>query len=42
MAGVDILVVGRAVSKDVGDTVDEFPGQVNRDEIERGRVMTEF
>nr|WP_320160255.1 bifunctional 5,6,7,8-tetrahydromethanopterin hydro-lyase/3-hexulose-6-phosphate synthase [uncultured Methanoregula sp.] len=43
-AGADILVVGRAItaSKDIGHAADEFLDQLNRDEIDQFRVMTDF
>jgi len=43
-AGADILVVGRAItaSKDVGHAADEFLEQLNREEIDQFRVMTDF
>jgi bifunctional enzyme Fae/Hps len=43
-SGADILVVGRAItaSKDIGHAADEFLDQLNRDEIDQFRVMTDF
>jgi bifunctional enzyme Fae/Hps len=43
-AGADILVVGRAItaSKDIEHAADEFLDQLNRDEIDQFRVMTDF
>src|SRR5512136_1851972 len=43
-AGADILVVGRAItaSKDIQHAADEFLDQLNRDEIDQFRVMTDF
>jgi bifunctional enzyme Fae/Hps len=43
-AGADILVVGRAItaSKDVNHAADEFLEQLNREEIDQFRVMTDF
>jgi len=43
-SGADILVVGRAItaSKDIGHAADEFLEQLNRDEIDQFRVMTDF
>ena len=43
-AGADILVVGRAItaSKDIGHAAEEFLDQLNRDEIDQFRVMTDF
>jgi bifunctional enzyme Fae/Hps len=43
-AGADILVVGRAItaSKDVGHAADEFIEQLNREEIDQFRIMTDF
>jgi len=43
-AGADILVVGRAItaSKDIGHAADEFLDQLNREEIDQFRVMTDF
>ncbi len=43
-AGADILVVGRAItaSKDVGHAADEFLEQLNREEIDQFRIMTDF
>jgi bifunctional enzyme Fae/Hps len=43
-AGADLLVVGRAItaSKDVGHAADEFLEQLNREEIDQFRVMTDF
>ena len=43
-AGADILVVGRAItaSKDVGHAADEFLEQLDREEIDQFRVMTDF
>jgi bifunctional enzyme Fae/Hps len=42
--GVDILVVGRGitVSKDIEHATDEFLDQLNREEIDQFRVMTDF
>jgi bifunctional enzyme Fae/Hps len=43
-AGADILVVGRAItaSKDIGHAADEFLDQLDREEIDQFRVMTDF
>jgi len=43
-AGADILVVGRAItaSKDVGHAADEFIEQINKEEIDQFRIMTDF
>jgi len=43
-AGADILVVGRAItaSKDIGHAADEFLDQLNREEIDQFRIMTDF
>lgn len=43
-AGADILVVGRAItaSKDVGHAADEFIEQLNKEEIDQFRIMTDF
>jgi len=43
-AGADILVVGRGItaSKDTGHAANEFTGQLNREEIDQFRVMTDF
>lgn len=43
-SGVEILVVGCAItaSKDIGYAADEFLDQLNREEIDLFRVMTEF
>jgi bifunctional enzyme Fae/Hps len=43
-AGADILVVGRAItaSKDIEHAADEFLDQLNREEIDQFRVMTDF
>ena len=43
-AGADILVVGREIIaiRHIGHAADEFPGQLNREESERGRVMTDL
>jgi len=43
-AGADILVVGRAItaSKDVSHAADEFLEQLDREEIDQFRVMTDF
>jgi len=43
-AGADILVVGRAItaSKDIEHATDEFLDQLNREEIDQFRVMTDF
>jgi len=43
-AGADILVVGRAItaSKDVGHAADEFLEQLDREEIDQFRIMTDF
>jgi bifunctional enzyme Fae/Hps len=43
-AGADILVVGRAItaSKDMGHAADEFLDQLDREEIDQFRVMTDF
>jgi bifunctional enzyme Fae/Hps len=43
-AGADILVVGRAItaSKDVSHAADEFLEQLNREEIDQFRIMTDF
>ena len=43
-AGADILVVGRAItaSKDIGHAADEFLDQLNQEEIDQFRVMTDF
>jgi bifunctional enzyme Fae/Hps len=43
-AGADILVVGRAItaSKDVNHAADEFLEQLNREEIDQFRIMTDF
>jgi bifunctional enzyme Fae/Hps len=43
-AGADILVVGRAItaSKDIEHAADEFLDQLNREEIDQFRIMTDF
>ncbi|MHB8162717.1 MAG: bifunctional 5,6,7,8-tetrahydromethanopterin hydro-lyase/3-hexulose-6-phosphate synthase [Methanoregula sp.] len=43
-AGADILVVGRAItaSKDIGHAADEFLEQLDREEIDQFRIMTDF
>ena len=43
-AGADILVVGRAItaSKDVSHAADEFLEQLDREEIDQFRIMTDF
>ena len=43
-AGADIIVVGRAItaSKDVHTAADLFLEQLNREEIDQFRVMTDF
>ena len=43
-AGADILVVGRSItaSKDIGHATDEFLDQLNREEIDQFRIMTDF
>jgi len=43
-AGADILVVGRAItaSKDVSHAADEFIEQLNKEEIDQFRIMTDF
>jgi bifunctional enzyme Fae/Hps len=43
-AGADILVVGRAItaSKDIRHAADEFLEQLDREEIDQFRVMTDF
>ena len=43
-AGADILVVGRAItaSKDVSHAADEFFEQLDREEIDQFRIMTDF
>jgi bifunctional enzyme Fae/Hps len=43
-AGSDILVAGRAItaSKDIGHAAEEFPGKLNKEEIDQFRVMTDF
>jgi len=43
-SGADILVVGRAItaSKDIGHAADEFLDQLNREEIDQFRVLTDF
>jgi bifunctional enzyme Fae/Hps len=43
-AGADLLVVGRAItaSKDVGHAADEFLEELNREEIDQFRIMTDF
>jgi bifunctional enzyme Fae/Hps len=43
-SGADILVVGRAItaSKDVGHAADEFIEQINKEEIDQFRIMTDF
>ena len=43
-AGAGVLVVSRAitVSKDVGHAADEFLEQLNREEIDEFRIMTDF
>jgi bifunctional enzyme Fae/Hps len=43
-SGADILVVGRAItaSKDVHHAAEEFLEQLNREEIDQFRVMTDF
>jgi bifunctional enzyme Fae/Hps len=42
--GADILVVGLAItaSKDVGHAAYEFLEQLDREEIDRGRILTDF
>lgn len=43
-AGADILVVGRAItaSKDIGHAAEEFLDQLNKEEIDQFRIMTDF
>jgi bifunctional enzyme Fae/Hps len=43
-SGADILVVGRAItaSKDIGHAADEFLEQINKEEIDQFRIMTDF
>ncbi len=43
-AGADILVVGRGItaSKDISHATDEFLDQLNREEIDQFRIMTDF
>jgi len=43
-AGADILVVGHAItaSKDIKRAADKFIEEMDKDEIERFRIMTEF
>lgn len=43
-AGADILVVGRAItaSKDIEHAANEFIEQLNREEIDQFRIMTDF
>ncbi len=43
-AGADILVVGRAItaSKDVRHAAEEFLEQINKEEIDQFRIMTDF
>jgi len=43
-AGADIIVVGRAItaSKDIHTAADLFLEQLNREEIDQFRVMTDF
>jgi orotidine-5'-phosphate decarboxylase len=43
-AGADIFVVGRAItaSKDVSHAADEFLEQLDREEIDQFRIMTDF
>ena len=43
-AGADILVVGRSItaSKDIEHATDEFLDQLNREEIDQFRIMTDF
>ncbi len=43
-AGADILVVGRGItaSKDIEHATDEFLDQLNREEIDQFRIMTDF
>jgi len=43
-AGADILVVGRAItaSKDIEHTANEFLDELNREEIDQFRIMTDF
>jgi len=43
-AGADILVVGRAItaSKDVSHAADQFLEELNREEIDQFRIMTDF
>lgn len=43
-AGADLLVVGRAItaSKDVSHAADEFLEELNREEIDQFRIMTDF
>jgi bifunctional enzyme Fae/Hps len=43
-SGADILVVGRAItaSKDVHHAAEEFLEQLNREEIDQFRIMTDF
>lgn len=42
--GADILVVGRAItaSKDVRHAAEEFLEQLNKEEIDQFRIMTDF
>jgi len=42
--GADILVVGRAItaSKDIRHSAEEFLEQLNREEIDQFRIMTDF
>jgi len=43
-AGVDSLVVGRAItaSNDVGHVADGFIEQINKEEIDQFRIITDF
>ena len=43
-AGADILVVGRAItaSKDINHAAEAFIEQLDREEIDQFRVMTDF
>jgi len=43
-AGADILVVGRGItaSKDIEHAANEFIEQLNREEIDQFRIMTDF
>jgi bifunctional enzyme Fae/Hps len=43
-AGADSLVVGRAIiaSRDIKHAVGQFTGELEREEIDQFRVMTDF